>query len=162
MNDFLLNVPNLPHSSVPVGRSAEDNVEVRRHQGTVSVDFKPQTHMDLGTRLGILDFARAAKITGSRFVLYRGNGALLERALINFMIDVHTSRGYVEVLPPFIANADSLRGTGNLPKFAEDLFQLKGLNYYLIPTAEVPVTNMHRDEVLPEAELPIRYVAYTP
>ena len=162
MNDFLLNVPNLPHSSVPVGRNAEENVEVRRHQGTVHVDFKPQTHMDLGTKLGILDFARAAKITGSRFVLYRGSGALLERALINFMIDVHTSRGYVEVLPPFIANADSLRGTGNLPKFAEDLFKLEGLNYYLIPTAEVPVTNIHRDEVIPEADLPIRYVAYTP
>jgi seryl-tRNA synthetase len=162
MNDFLLNIPNLPHSSVPLGRSAEENVEVRRYQGNVSVEFKAQSHIDLGTKLGILDFARAAKITGSRFVLYRGTGALLERALINFMIDVHTSRGYLEVLPPFIANADSLRGTGNLPKFAEDLFRLKDTNYYLIPTAEVPVTNIHRDEVLAEADLPIRYVAYTP
>jgi seryl-tRNA synthetase len=162
MNEFLLNVPNLPHDSVPVGASASENVEVRRHEGTVALDFKPQNHIDLGTKLGILDFARGAKITGSRFVLYRGTGAFLERALINFMIDVHTSHGYVEVLPPFIVNSDSLRGTGNLPKFEEDLFKLEAKNYYLIPTAEVPVTNIHRDEVLAEAELPIRYVAYTP
>src|SRR4029453_16789100 len=108
------------------------------------------------TQLGILDFERAAKITGSRFVLYKGAGALLERALINFMIDVHTERGYTEVLPPFIANADSLRGTGNLPKFEEDLFKLEGKNYYLIPTAEVPVTNIHRDEVFQEGDLHIR------
>ena len=162
MEDFLLNIPNLPHDTVPVGASAADNVEVRRHDGNVRVDFKAQSHIDLGTKLGILDFARAAKITGSRFVLYRGTGAALERALINFMIDVHLSTGYTEVLPPYIVNADSLRGTGNLPKFAEDVFRLEGTNYYLIPTAEVPVTNIYRDEVLNEADLPIRYVAFTP
>ncbi|MCI0603746.1 serine--tRNA ligase [bacterium] len=162
MSDYLLNIPNLPHDSVPVGAGASENVEVRNHQGSVEVDFKAATHIDLGVKLGILDFARAAKIAGSRFVLYRGAGAKLERALINFMIDVHTSRGYTEVLPPFIANADSLRGTGNLPKFEEDLFKLQDTNQYLIPTAEVPVTNIHRDEVLNESDLPIRYVAYTP
>jgi seryl-tRNA synthetase len=162
MTDYLLNIPNLPHDSVPAGVTAADNIEVRRYEGSLSVNFKAQTHIDLGTKLGILDFARAAKITGSRFTLYRGAGAKLERVLINFMIDVHTSRGYMEVLPPFIANADSLRGTGNLPKFEEDLFRLKDTNYFLIPTAEVPVTNIHRDEVLSEGDLPIRYVAYTP
>lgn len=162
MSEYLLNIPNLPHASVPEGRDASGNVEVRRFEGPVTVDFKAQTHIELGTKLGILDFARAAKITGSRFVLYRGAGAALERALINFMIDVHTSNGYIEILPPFIANADSLRGTGNLPKFEEDLFKLEDTNYYLIPTAEVPVTNIHRDEVLNESDLPIRYVAYTP
>jgi seryl-tRNA synthetase len=162
MSDYLLNIPNLPHDSVPQGSAASDNVEVRRHEGSVEVNFKAATHMDLGVKLGILDFARAAKIAGSRFVLYRGAGAKLERSLINFMIDVHTSRGYTEVLPPFIANADSLRGTGNLPKFEEDLFKLQDTNQYLIPTAEVPVTNIHRDEVLNESDLPIRYVAYTP
>src|SRR5688572_1975624 len=134
MTDYLLNIPNLPHDSVPAGASAADNAEVRQVEGTApKVDFTAQTHIDLGTKLGILDFARAAKITGSRFVLYRGTGALLERALINFMLDVHTSKGYVEILPPFIVNADSLRGTGNLPKFEEDLFRLQGTNYYLIP-----------------------------
>ena len=162
MSEYLLNIPNLPHDSVPVGAGASENVEVRRHEGSVEVDFKAATHIDLGVKLGILDFARAAKIAGSRFVLYRGAGAKLERQLINFMIDVHTSRGYLEVLPPFIANADSLRGTGNLPKFEEDLFKLQDTNQYLIPTAEVPVTNIHRDEVLNESDLPIRYVAYTP
>ena len=163
MTESLLNIPNLPHDSVPQGGSAADNVEVRRSEGIgPKVDFKPQTHIDLGTKLGILDFARAAKITGSRFVLYRGTGALLERALSNFMLDIHTSKGYTEVLPPFMANAESLRGTGNLPKFEEDLFKIKDTNYYLIPTAEVPVTNIHRDEILPEADLPIRYTAYTP
>jgi len=162
MNEFLLNVPNLQHESVPVGPGAAENVEIRRYEGDVRVDFQAQNHIELGTKLGILDFARAAKITGSRFVLYRGTGAMLERALMNFMIEVHTSRGYLEILPPFIANSDSLRGTGNLPKFEEDLFRLQGTNYYLIPTAEVPVTNIHRDEVLAESDLPIRYVAYTP
>jgi seryl-tRNA synthetase len=159
---FLLNVPNLPNDSVPIGASAADNVPVREHKGTVSVNFQAKTHIDIGTQLGILDFERAAKITGSRFVLYKGVGALLERALVNFMIDLHTERGYTEVLPPFIANADSLRGTGNLPKFEEDLFKLSDTNYYLIPTAEVPVTNIYRNEILNEEDLPIRYVAYTP
>ncbi len=161
--NFLLNIPNLPNNSVPPGASAADNVPVREHKGTVSVNVKaPKTHNVIGTQLGILDFERAAKITGSRFVLYKGAGALLERALINFMLDIHTANGYTEVLPPFIANADSLRGTGNLPKFEEDLFRLADTNYFLIPTAEVPVTNIYRDEVLNEEDLPIRFVAYTP
>jgi seryl-tRNA synthetase len=162
MQNFLLNVPNLPNDSVPIGASAADNVTVREHKGTVSVNFTAKTHNVIGTQLGILDFERAGKITGSRFVLYKGIGALLERSLINFMIDVHTERGYTEVLPPFIANADSLRGTGNLPKFEEDLFKLSDTNYYLIPTAEVPVTNIYRNEILNEEDLPIRFVAYTP
>jgi seryl-tRNA synthetase len=164
MQTILLNVPNLPHDSVPVGASAADNVPVREHKGTVGrLNFEAKTHNVIGTQLGILDFERAAKITGSRFVLYKGMGALLERALINFMIDVHTEKhGYTEVLPPFIANADSLRGTGNLPKFEEDLFKLSDTNYFLIPTAEVPVTNIYRNEILNEEDLPIRYVAYTP
>jgi seryl-tRNA synthetase len=163
MENFLLNIPNLPHDSVAVGASAANNVAVREHKGTATIDVKePKTHNVVGTQLGILDFERGAKITGSRFVLYKGAGALLERALINFMIDVHTANGYTEVLPPFIANADSLRGTGNLPKFEEDLFRLADTNYYLIPTAEVPVTNIYRDEVLNEEDLPIRFVAYTP
>jgi seryl-tRNA synthetase len=162
MQTILLNVPNLPNDSVPIGANAADNVPVREHEGTVSVNFQAKTHNVIGTQLGILDFERAAKITGSRFVLYKGSGALLERALINFMIDVHTERGYTEVLPPFIANADSLRGTGNLPKFEEDLFKLSETNYYLIPTAEVPVTNIYRNEILNEEDLPIRFVAYTP
>jgi seryl-tRNA synthetase len=162
METFLLNVPNLPNDSVPIGASAADNVPVREYKGTVSVNFQAKTHNLIGTQLGILDFERAAKITGRRFVLYKGAGAMLERALINFMIDVHTERGYTEVLPPFIANADSLRGTGNLPKFEEDLFKLSDTNYYLIPTAEVPVTNIYRNEILNEEDLPIRYVAYTP
>lgn len=162
MQMFLLNVPNLPHDSVPVGASPAENVPMREHKGTFSVNFEAKTHNVIGTQLGILDFERAAKITGSRFVLYKGAGALLERALINFMIDVHTERGYTEVLPPFIANADSLRGTGNLPKFEEDLFHLSDTNYFLIPTAEVPVTNIYRSEILNEEDLPIRFVAYTP
>ncbi|HEY4492947.1 MAG TPA: serine--tRNA ligase, partial [Acidobacteriota bacterium] len=162
MTDFLLNVPNLPHDSVPLGDSPAENVVVREHTGAARADFKAETHKIIGTRLGILDFERAAKIAGTRFALYKGAGAQLERALINFMIDIHTSRGYTEVLPPFIANADSLLGTGNLPKFEQDLFRLQETNLYLIPTAEVPVTNIFRDEVLSEADLPIRFVAYTP
>lgn len=162
ISDFLLNVPNLSHESVPVGKDAGENVNVREVEGTVNVTFKALTHNVLGVNLGILDFERGAKITGTRFTLYKGAGAKLERMLINFMMDVHTSRGYTEVLPPFIANAESLRGTGNLPKFEEDLFRLQDSSWYLIPTAEVPVTNIFRGEVLPEADLPIRYVAYTP
>jgi len=162
MTNFLMNVPNLPNDSVPAGSSAAENVVVRQQEGATKIGFKALTHNTIGVQLGILDFERGAKITGSRFTLYRGAGARLERALISFMIDVHTSRGYTEVLPPFIVNADSLRGTGNLPKFEEDLFKLQGTNYYLIPTAEVPVTNIFRDEVLSEQDLPIRFVAYTP
>jgi seryl-tRNA synthetase len=159
----LLNVPNIPHDSVPVGRGSEDNREVRRWGSRPEFGFKPQAHWDVGEKLGILDFERAAKITGSRFAVYFGAGARLERALISFMIDLHTrERGFTEVLPPFIANAESLTGTGNLPKFKEDLFKLEGFDWYLIPTAEVPLTNLYRNEILEGAALPTRFVAWTP
>ncbi len=159
----LLNVPNVPHESVPVGRSSEDNREARRWGEAPRFAFEPQAHWDVGEKLGILDFERAAKITGSRFTVYFGAGARLERALIGFMIDIHTrERGFTEVLPPFIANAESLTGTGNLPKFKEDLFKLEGFDWYLIPTAEVPLTNLYRNEVLDGGILPRRFVAYTP
>jgi len=159
----LLNVPNIPHESVPAGRGAEDNKEVRRFGNRPEFGFKPQAHWDVGEKLRILDFERAAKITGSRFALYFGAGARLERALIGFMIDMHTrERGFTEVLPPFIANAESLTGTGNLPKFKEDLFKLEGYDWYLIPTAEVPLTNIYRNEILDGTALPIRFAAYTP
>ena len=159
----LLNIPNIPHESVPVGRGAEDNKEVRRFGSRPEFGFPPQAHWDIGERLGILDFARAAKITGSRFALYFGAGARLERALISFMLDMHSrERGFTEVLPPFIANAESLTGTGNLPKFKEDLFKLEGFDWYLIPTAEVPLTNIYRNEILDGQVLPTRFVAYTP
>jgi seryl-tRNA synthetase len=163
LNDFLLNIPNLPHESVPVGASAAENVEVRRSGKPAEFAFTPEAHWDIGKRLGILDFDRAAKIAGSRFAVYLGAGARLERALIGFMLDLHTrERGYTEVIPPFIANAESLTGTGNLPKFAEDLFKLEGLPWYLIPTAEVPLTNFYRGEILDSAVLPRRFAAYTP
>jgi len=159
----LLNVPNLPDRSVPVGRGSEDNVEVRRAGLVPKFSFAAEPHWEVGKRLGILDFDRAAKIAGSRFAVYFGAGARLERALINFMLDIHTKdRGFREVLPPFIANAESLTGTGNLPKFAEDLFKLEGFPWYLIPTGEVPLTNLHRDEILEAESLPRRYAAYTP
>jgi seryl-tRNA synthetase len=159
----LLNIPNMPHESVPVGRGSEDNKEVRRFGVRPEFGFKPQAHWDVGEKLGILDFERAAKITGSRFTVYFGSGARLERALISFMLDIHTrERGFTEVLPPFIANAESLTGTGNLPKFKEDLFKLEGLDWYLIPTAEVPLTNIYRNEILDGAVLPTRFAAYTP
>jgi seryl-tRNA synthetase len=159
----LLNIPNIPDGSVPVGRGSEDNVEVRRSGARPEFGFKPQPHWDVGEKLGILDFERAAKITGSRFTVYFGAGARLERALINFMLDLHTREGgFTEVLPPFIANAESLTGTGNLPKFKEDLFKLEGFDWYLIPTAEVPLTNIYRNEILDGAALPKRFVAYTP
>ena len=160
---LLAGVPNTPHESVPTGKSADDNVEVRRWGTPPSFSFKPKAHWDLGPQLGILDFDRAAKITGARFAVYMGLGAKLERALINFMLDVHTQHhGYTEVLPPFMANSDSFYGTGQLPKFKEDLFHVEGTDYYLVPTAEVPVTNLHRDETLDLDALPIKYCAYTP
>jgi seryl-tRNA synthetase len=163
LNAFLLNIPNLPHASVPVGATAAENVEVRRSGKPAEFAFTPEAHWDIGKRLGILDFDRAAKIAGSRFAVYFGAGARLERALIGFMLDLHTrERGYTEVIPPFIANAESLTGTGNLPKFAEDLFKLEGLPWYLIPTAEVPLTNLYRSEILEGAILPRRFAAYTP
>ena len=156
-------LPNLPHESVPVGKDETAN-RCERTVGTPrEFDFEPKAHWDLGTALGILDFERGAKLTGARFTVYFGAGALLERALISFMLDLHTrEHGYTEVLPPFIVNRETLIGTGQLPKFEADLFKLEGLPYYLIPTAEVPVTNLHRDEILDEARLPIRYTAYTP
>ncbi|MDI6697865.1 MAG: serine--tRNA ligase [Candidatus Saccharicenans sp.] len=163
LNSLLLRIPNLPHETVPVGNSAEENMVVRVVGEPPSFDFEPQPHWDLGKNLGILDFERAAKITGSRFALYFGAGARLERALINFMLDLHTrEKGFKEVLPPFITNALSLTGTGNLPKFAEDLFKLEGYDWYLIPTAEVPLTNIYRNEILEAEKLPQRFVAYTP
>jgi seryl-tRNA synthetase len=162
-HEILVGIPNLPHESVPVGRSAEDNVEVRREGVAQVMDFKPKPHWDLGADLGILDFDRAAKITGARFAVYMGLGAKLERALINFMLDTHTGEhGYTEVLPPFMANSASLFGTGQLPKFAEDLFKIEKTDYYLIPTAEVPVTNLYRDETLDADALPAKFCAYTP
>lgn len=163
LRESLLRLPNLPHDSVPEGKSSEDNVEVRRFAEKPRFSFPVLPHWEVGKRLGILDFERAAKIVGSRFVVYRGVGALLERALINFMLDIHTKeRGYTEILPPFIANAESLTGTGNLPKFEKDLFKLRRRLWYLIPTAEVPLTNLYRGEILDASDLPQKFVAYTP
>ena len=160
---LLLGIPNLPHPSVPVGRGPEDNVEVKRWGDPPQFSFSPRPHWEIGEELGILDFERGAKIAGARFTLYRGLGAQLERALINFMLDLHTKEhGYQEVLPPFMVNRRSMTGTGQLPKFEDDLFKVEGMDYYLIPTAEVPVTNIHQDEVLQEDQLPLLYVSYTP
>ena len=161
---LLLTLPNLPHASVPVGRSAEDNQEVRRHGEPRRFDFEPKPHWEIGTALGILDFERATRMSGARFALLLGAGARLERALIDFMLDVHTSEhGYTEVIPPFLVNADALRGTGNLPKFEQDLFKIGGdWDLFLIPTAEVPLTNLYRGEILDGRALPLRYTAYTP
>src|SRR3954463_3989098 len=160
----VLNLPNLPHSSVPAGKSAADNVEVRRVGEPRAFDFVAQAHWDLGPALGILDFERATKIAGARFSVLRGAGARLSRALINFMLDLHTrEHGYLEVEPPFLANSATLQGTGQLPKFEQDLFKIAGdWDLYLIPTAEVPLTNLHRGEILDGRELPILYTAYTP
>lgn len=161
--DLLLLIPNVPHESVPVGGSESDNTVVRKWGELPSFDFEPKPHWEVGETLGILDFERAARMTGARFTLYWGMGAALERALISFMLDVHTRRhGYTEVLPPFMVNSTSLRGTGQLPKFKEDLFKLEGWDYYLVPTAEVPVTNIHMGETLDEADLPKHYTAFTP
>jgi seryl-tRNA synthetase len=163
IQEFLMILPNLPHATVPIGASSDDNPLVKTWGEPPVFDFKPRPHWEIGEALGILDFERAAKITGARFALLKGAGSLLERALINFMLDLHTKKhGYLEVLPPFIANEDSMKGTGQLPKFKEDLFKLEGFNYYLVPTAEVPVTNIHRDEILPGEDLPLYYTAYTP
>jgi seryl-tRNA synthetase len=163
MEETLLAIPNVPDPSVPDGAGEEDN-RVERTWGEPPVfSFPVRDHVDIGTDLDILDFERAAKIAGARFVLMKGAGALLERALINFMLDVHTrERGYLEVLPPFMANAASFFGTGQLPKFEEDLFRVAGTDYYLVPTAEVPVTNIVRDEILPGETLPLKMTAYTP
>ncbi len=163
LNSFLLTVPNLPHPNTPHGRSEHDNVQVRTWGEPQTLAFTAKPHWDLGEALGILDFERGAKITGARFTLYRGAGARLERALINLMLDLHTeSHGYQEVLPPFMVNRDSMQGTGQLPKFEEDLFKMVDPEFFLIPTAEVPVTNIHRGEILKKSDLPISYCAYTP
>lgn len=156
-------IPNIPHESVPLGVSAEDNVVVKKWGDIPKFSFEPKPHWEIGEALGILDFERAGKITGSRFVVYWNEGALLERALINFMLDLHIKKhGYKEVLPPFIVNERALFGTGQLPKFKVDLFKIEEWDYYLVPTAEVPVTNLHQNEILPEEVLPLYYVAYTP
>src|SRR5512146_2891819 len=165
--NILLTIPNLPHASVPDGKDENDNVEIRRWSPSggepPKFSFEPKPHWDLAEYLDIIDFDRAAKITGARFALYKGMGARLERALINFMLDLHTTEhGYLEVLPPFMVNKTSMTATGQLPKFEEELFRVENGTYYLIPTAEVPVTNIHQDEILPEEDLPVLYVAYTP
>ncbi len=163
LNAILLGLPNIPHSSVPVGKDSLENPVVKTIGKLPEFGFEPQAHWDLGKKLGILDFERAAKIAGARFPLYFGAGAKLERALINFMLDVHTTEhGYKEVLPPFIVNRKSMTHTGQLPKFEEDLFKLEGWDYFLIPTAEVPVTNIHSNEIFDENLLPVLYTAYTP
>ncbi len=155
-------LPNIHHSSVPQGNSEEDNAEVRRRGGPPDLGFPPRPHWEVGEELGVLDFARASKVAGARFALYWDLGARLERALINFMLDLHVQkRGYREVLPPFMTNGESLFGTGQLPKFANDLFRVEG-GYYLVPTAEVPLTNIHRGEILEGEQLPLKYAAYTP
>ncbi len=162
LQQVMLSIPNIPHESVPVGEDEEDNVEVRKWGEIPEFDFEVKPHWDLGTDLGILDFERAAKVTGSRFVFYKGLGARLERALWNFMMDYHAEHhGYEEMLPPYIVNRTSLTGTGQLPKFAEDAFHIEEWDYYLIPTAEVPVTNYHGQEILSEEDLPQKYVAYS-
>ena len=163
LNAILHTIPNLPHASVPVGKGEADNLEVRCWGTPPVFDFNPLDHVDIGSRLGILDLDRAARIAGARFSLLSGAGALMERALINFMLDIHTrEHGYREILPPFMANSASLFGTGNLPKFAQDLFRVEGTDYFLIPTAEVPVTNYYQGEVIDGSSLPQKFVAYTP
>jgi seryl-tRNA synthetase len=163
LTDLNLRIPNLPHASVPAGKDADSNTEIRRWGSTPTLTAPARNHSDLGETLGILDFDRAAKIAGARFAVLTGAGARLERALINYMLELHTTQhGYREVLPPLLVNRSSMTATGQLPKFEEDLFRLRDEDYFLIPTAEVPVTNLHRDEILDESALPIKYTAYTP
>ena len=162
VNELLLAIPNIPHESVPVGASEDDNVEVKKHLAPANFEFEPKAHYDVASDLRILDFERAAKVTGSRFVFYRGLGARLERALMSFMMDLHSDQhGYEEVLPPYIVNRNSLIGTGQLPKFEEDLFKIADTDYYLIPTAEVPVTNLYNDEILDADQVPAKFVAFS-
>ena len=163
LKDTLLHIPNTPHETVAEGISDEDNVEIRKWQEPTKFDFEPKAHWDLGAHLDILDFERASKLTGTRFTLFKGAGALLERALINFMIDLHVvDHGYREMATPFMVNRDSMTGTGQLPKFESDMFHIPSKDYFLVPTAEVPLTNLYRDEILEEEALPAYYVAYTP
>lgn len=162
LEDTLLEIPNIPHESVPIGKDEEENMEIRKWGEVPQFDFEPKPHWEIGENLDILDFERGAKVTGARFTFYKGLGSRLERALINFMLDLHTEEhGYTEFFPPFIANKESMTGTGQLPKFAEDMFKLEGLDYYLIPTAEVPITNYHREEILSVEDLPKYYTAYS-
>ncbi len=158
--DLLLSIPNMPNESVPVGKDDSENVEVRRHGEPTQFDFEPKAHWDIGKALGILDPDTAAKVTGARFHFYKGLGSRLERSIINFFLDTHTENGYTEIFPPYMVNRASMTGTGQLPKFEEDAFHLSNEDYFLIPTAEVPVTNMHRDEIL-TCELPVKYCAYS-
>lgn len=159
---FLLNLPNIPHESVPVGKDDSENVEIRRWGEPRKFDFEPLNHWDIAETLDIVDFNRGSKIAGARFSVMKGAGARLERALMNFMLDLNTSKGYKEIFPPILVNRDSMTGTGQLPKFEEELFRTVDPEFYLIPTAEVPVTNIHRDEILKETDLPIYYTAYSP
>lgn len=159
--ELLLCIPNIPHESVPVGADDTCNPEIRRHGEPTKFDFEPKPHWEIGANLGILDPETAGKVTGTRFHFYKGLGARLERAIINYFLDTHTENGYTEVLPPFMANRASMTATGQLPKFEEDAFKVNNTDYFLIPTAEVPVTNMHRDEILDGAQLPIKYCAYS-
>jgi seryl-tRNA synthetase len=159
---FLLTIPNIPHESVPLGSDENENKEIRKWGSPRQFDFEPLNHWDIAEPLDIIDFDRAAKISGSRFALMKGMGARLERALMNFMLDTHTAKGYREIFPPIIVNRDSMTGTGQLPKFEMELFRVADPEFYLIPTAEVPVTNIFRDEILKEEDLPVYYTAYTP
>ncbi|MGG3690628.1 serine--tRNA ligase [Caldifermentibacillus hisashii] len=162
LNALLLSIPNLPHETVPIGDTEDDNVEIRKWGELPQFDFEPKPHWDVATELGIIDFERAAKVTGSRFVFYKGLGAKLERALMSFMLDLHTEQhGYTEMLPPYLVNRSSLTGTGQLPKFEEDVFLVEKKDYFLIPTAEVPVTNYYRDEILSAKDLPAKFAAYS-
>lgn len=162
LEEILMRLPNIPHDSVPIGQTEDDNVEIRTWGDKPQFSYEPEPHWDIATKLGILDFERASKVTGSRFVFYKGLGARLERALINFMMDLHQDEhGYEEVLPPYMVNRASMTGTGQLPKFEEDAFKIREEDYFLIPTAEVPVTNLHRDEILQAEQLPISYTAYS-
>ena len=163
ISTILMGIPNIPHESVPIGTDESENKLIKTVGTVPEFDYEPLPHWDIGKNLAILDFDRAAQITGARFPLYFGPGARLERALINFMLDLHTRQhGYREVLPPFIVNRNTMTHTGQLPKFAEDLFKLEGWDYFLVPTAEVPVTNIHQNETLSEKDLPILYTAHTP
>lgn len=161
LEDMLMKIPNIPHESVPEGADDKDNAEVRRYGKPTEFDFEPQAHWDIGERLNILDFTAAAKITGARFTVYRNLGARLERAIISYFLDCHTQNGYNEILPPYMVNRASMTGTGQLPKFEEDAFKVSGTDYFLIPTAEVPVTNLHRGDILDGNDLPIKYCAYS-
>jgi seryl-tRNA synthetase len=162
LENLLLNIPNIPHESVPIGATEDENVEIKKWGEVRDFVFEPKPHWDVADHLGILDFERAGKVTGSRFVFYKGLGARLERALMNFMLDLHVDEhGYKEVIPPYIVNRASMTGTGQLPKFEEDAFRIESEDYFLVPTAEVPVTNLHRDEILSGEDLPINYAAFS-